>query len=79
MTGHCLGGAAGVESVICCKAIEQGVVPPTINLTTPDPELGLDYVPHTARRQELTVVMSNSFAFGGQNGVSIFMKPAAGL
>jgi len=79
MTGHCLGGAAGVEAVICCKAIEQGIIPPTINLTTPDPELDLDYVPHTARRQELKVVMSNSFAFGGQNGVSIFMKPAAGL
>ena len=74
MTGHCLAGAAGVEAVICCKAIQEGVVPPTINLTCPDPELDLDFVPNVARKKELTHVMSNSFAFGGHNGVNIFSK-----
>jgi 3-oxoacyl-[acyl-carrier-protein] synthase II len=74
MTGHCLAGAAGLEAVICCKALQTGTIPPTINLTTPDPDLDLDYVPNTARVQSLTHVMSNSFAFGGHNGVNIFSK-----
>jgi 3-oxoacyl-(acyl-carrier-protein) synthase len=75
MTGHCLGGAAGVEAVICCKALQENLIPPTINLTDPDPELDLDYAPNTARRKELGHVMSNSFAFGGHNGVCVFSKP----
>jgi 3-oxoacyl-[acyl-carrier-protein] synthase II len=74
MTGHCLGGAAGVEAVICCKAIEQETIPPTANLSQPDPELDLDYVPKSPRKKTLNHVMSNSFAFGGHNGVSIFSK-----
>ncbi|HOE67726.1 MAG TPA: beta-ketoacyl-[acyl-carrier-protein] synthase family protein [Candidatus Hydrogenedentes bacterium] len=74
MTGHCLAGAAGVEAVVCCKAIEAGMLPPTANLRTPDPELDLDYVPNVARQKELRHAMSNSFAFGGHNGVCVFSK-----
>jgi 3-oxoacyl-[acyl-carrier-protein] synthase II len=74
MTGHCLGGASGVEAVICCKAMAENTIPPTANLARPDPELDLDFVPHTPRKKELTHVMSNSFAFGGHNGVCIFSK-----
>jgi len=74
MTGHCLSAAAGVEAVICVKSLSENVIPPTINLTDPDPELDLDYVPNEARHAELKNVMSNSFAFGGQNGVCIFLK-----
>ena len=75
MTGHCLSGAAGVEAVISCLALQEGVIPPTINLTEPDPELGLDFVPLTARRQPLRHVLSNAFAFGGQNGAIIVSQP----
>jgi len=74
MTGHCLAAAAGVESVICCMAIREGAIPPTINLTCPDPELDLDFVPNVARKKELRHVLCNSFAFGGHNGVSVFSK-----
>ena len=74
MTGHCLGGAAGVEAVICCKAIGQETIPPTANLSEPDPECDLDYVPKSPRKKILNHVMSNSFAFGGHNGVCIFSK-----
>jgi 3-oxoacyl-[acyl-carrier-protein] synthase II len=75
MTGHCLSGAAGVEAVLCCKALQENVIPPTANLTEKDPELDLDYVPLEPRRAELRHVMSNSFAFGGHNGVVIFSRP----
>jgi len=75
MTGHCLSGAAGVEAAICCKALQENVIPPTANLTERDPELDLDYVPLEPRRAELRHVMSNSFAFGGHNGVVIFSRP----
>lgn len=74
-TGHCLAGAAGVEAVIACKALVENVLPPTLNLTDRDPELDLDYVPLRPRRRQLRHVMSNSFAFGGQNGVCIFSRP----
>lgn len=72
MTGHCLSAAAGVEAVICCKAMVEGLIPPTANLLCPDPELDLDYVPLTARPKELSHVMTNSFGFGGHNGVIVF-------
>jgi len=75
VTGHCLAGAAGVEAVLSCKAIAERTIPPTANLTEPDPELGLDFVPLEARRKELRSVMCNSFAFGGHNGVTIFVRP----
>lgn len=66
-TGHMLGAAGAVEMAICCKVIEQGVVPPTINLDKPDPECDLDYVPHTARERKVNVILNNSFGFGGHN------------
>jgi 3-oxoacyl-[acyl-carrier-protein] synthase II len=74
MTGHCLAGAGGIEAVICCKALHEQIIPPTINLTNPDPRLELDYVPLQARKKTLRHVMSNSFAFGGHNGVNIFSR-----
>ncbi len=74
MTGHCLVGAGGVEAVISCKALYENSIPPTINLTSPDPQLDLDYVIGVAREKQLDHVMSNSFAFGGHNGVNIFSK-----
>ncbi len=77
-TGHCLAGAAGVEAVLCCRALAEGVVPATVNLSQPDDELDLDFVPREPRRAELSLVMSNSFAFGGHNGTCIFARPGAG-
>jgi 3-oxoacyl-[acyl-carrier-protein] synthase II len=73
-TGHCLSGAAGVEAVISVKALVEGVLPPTLNLTHRDPELDLDYVPLTPRTLAVEHVVSNSFAFGGQNGVCVFSR-----
>jgi 3-oxoacyl-[acyl-carrier-protein] synthase II len=74
MTGHLLGGAGGIEAIFCIKTIEDGIIPPTINYVTPDPECDLDYVPNKARSQPVDVVMSNSFGFGGTNAVLIFRK-----
>ena len=67
MIGHALGGAGGMESVAVVKTITSGIIHPTINLDHPDPSCDLDYVPNKARRQEVRVVLSNSFGFGGQN------------
>ena len=69
MTGHMLGAAGGAEAVISALAISRGVLPPTINYTTPDPECDLDYVPNTAREVRVNVALSNSFGFGGTNAV----------
>ncbi len=74
MTGHLLGAAGAVEAVICVKAITSGIIPPTINYETPDPNCDLDYVPNTARRKPVNTVMSNSFGFGGHNAVVIFSR-----
>ena len=74
VTGHCLSAAAGVEAVLSVLAIRDGIIPPTANYKTPDLECDLDYVVEGARKKELTHVMSNSFAFGGHNGVAIFSK-----
>ena len=74
MTGHLLGGAGGLEAVITVKALETGIVPPTINLEEPDPECDLDYVPNQARRANIKVAMSNAFGFGGTNACLIFRK-----
>jgi 3-oxoacyl-[acyl-carrier-protein] synthase II len=74
MTGHLLGGAGGIEAIFCIKTIEDGIIPPTINYVTPDPECDLDYVPNEARSQSVDVVMSNSFGFGGTNAVLIFRR-----
>ncbi len=74
MTGHLLGGAGGVEAVFTVKALEDGIIPPTINYDNPDPECDLDYVPNEARNMKIEAAMSNSFGFGGTNGVLIFRK-----
>lgn len=74
MTGHAIGAAGALEAVICIMALNDNLIPPTINLDNPDPLCDLDYVPHHARERELKTVMSNSFAFGGQNSVLIFRK-----
>ena len=73
MTGHLLGAAGGLEAVVCALALQRGVVPPTINLETPDPKCDLDLVPNTARNAKLKAAMSNSFGFGGHN-VSLVMR-----
>ncbi len=72
--GHCLGAAGGIEAVTCLMAMRDSIIPPTINYETPDENCDLDVVPNTARKAELNVVMSNSFGFGGTNGVLIFKK-----
>ena len=74
MTGHLLGAAGGIEGVICTLSIHNGIVPPTINLDTPDPECDLDYVPHTARRADIRCALSNSFGFGGTNACLLFKR-----
>jgi len=76
MTGHTIGAAGALEAVTCIMALNANVIPPTINLETADPECDLDYVPKQARERGLNVVMSNSFAFGGQNSVLVFKKYA---
>jgi 3-oxoacyl-(acyl-carrier-protein) synthase len=72
-----LGAAGAVEMVVCAKAIETGIVPPTINYQVPDPECDLDYVPNTARQMTLNAVLNNSFGFGGHNA-SILAKKFVG-
>jgi 3-oxoacyl-[acyl-carrier-protein] synthase II len=74
MTGHLLGAAGGIESAFAAKVVETGIIPPTINYETPDPECDLDYVPNQARRANITHVLSNSFGFGGTNATLIFSK-----
>jgi len=74
MVGHALGAAGAVEAVPCVKSITEGVIHPTINYEFPDPECDLDYVPNEAREQEVNVVLSNSFGFGGQNACLVFRK-----
>ncbi len=67
MLGHLLGGAGAVETIICAKTIQEGVIPPTINLENPDPECDLNYTPLTAKKATVDVTLSNSFGFGGHN------------
>jgi 3-oxoacyl-[acyl-carrier-protein] synthase II len=76
-TGHMLGAAGAVEMAICAKAIQTGVVPPTINYENPDPECDLDYVPNTAREMTVNAIINNSFGFGGHNA-SIVARKFAG-
>ena len=72
MSGHLLGGAGGLESVITVKALETGIVPPTINIENLDPECDLDVTPNTARERKIRVAVSNSFGFGGTNATLLF-------
>ena len=74
MTGHLLGAAGALEAAICVMAIERGCIPPTINLTNPDPECDLDYTPHNARMTKVDVAMTNSLGFGGHNTSLIFQR-----
>jgi 3-oxoacyl-[acyl-carrier-protein] synthase II len=74
MTGHLLGAAGGIEAAFSVLAIDNGILPPTINYNTPDPDCDLDYVPNEARDADITTVLSNSFGFGGTNGTLIFRK-----
>lgn len=74
MLGHMLGAAGAVEAILCLKAIESGLLPPTINLDRPDPGCDLDYVPHRARAREIRVAMSNTFGFGGVNATLLFRR-----
>jgi 3-oxoacyl-[acyl-carrier-protein] synthase II len=76
-TGHTLGAAGGLEAVVACKAIEKGLVPPTINYETPDPECDLDYVPNTMREMQVNAAMSTSLGFGGHNAALLFKKYTA--
>ena len=76
MTGHMLGAAGGAECVISALSLQRGVLPPTINYTTPDPECDLDYVPNAAREVRMNVAMSNSFGFGGTNAVLVLRRPS---
>jgi 3-oxoacyl-[acyl-carrier-protein] synthase II len=74
MTGHLLGAAGAIEAVICVQAIQNQLMPPTINYENPDPECDLDYIPNTARPGKIKHVMSNSFGFGGHNATLIFSQ-----
>ncbi len=74
MTGHLLGAAGGIEAIATALALHHGVLPPTINYETPDPDCDLDYVPNQARKQDIEVALSNAFGFGGTNATLAFRK-----
>ena len=74
MTGHLLGASGAVEAVICVKALQDEIVPPTINYENPDPECDLNYVPNQARSIKIRNIMSNSFGFGGHNATIILSQ-----
>jgi len=74
MTGHLLGGAGGVEAIFTILTLGQGIIPPTINYETPDPDCDLDYVPNVARKADVRLALTNSFGFGGTNAVLAFKK-----
>ena len=73
-TGHCLGAAGAIEAVVSLLAMKEGILPPTINQISKDPECDLDYIPNVARKAQVDIVMSNSFGFGGTNGSVIFKR-----
>ncbi len=74
MTGHLLGAGGGVEAIACIRAIQEGILPPTINYENPDPDCDLDYVPNVARRVPIASAMTNSFGFGGHNATLILRR-----
>ena len=73
-TGHCLGAAGAVEAIFTILALQRGILPPTINQTTPDPECDLDYIPNVARHEQVEIGVSNSFGFGGHNACLVFRR-----
>ena len=74
MTGHLFGAAGAIEAMVCVKSITDGIIPPTINYETPDPDCDLDYAPNKARQADVCVAVSNSFGLGGHNATVIFKK-----
>ena len=72
MTGHLLGGAGAFESMVCLLSIQNGKIPPTINLDNNDPDCDLNYTPNTPKDKTVNIAMTNSFGFGGHNGVLVF-------
>ena len=74
MVGHLLGGAGAFESMVCLMSIKDGVVPPTINLDSPDEECDLNYTPNNSIEKDISYAMTNSFGFGGHNAVLVFKK-----
>jgi 3-oxoacyl-[acyl-carrier-protein] synthase II len=74
MMGHLLGAAGAVEAIVCLLAMQEGVIPPTINYDTPDPDCDLDYVPNTARQAEVCVALSNAIGFGGHNATLVMAR-----
>jgi 3-oxoacyl-[acyl-carrier-protein] synthase II len=73
-TGHCLGAAGALEAIFCTLAVGDGVLPPTINYDTPDPDCDLDYVPNGAREGDVRIAVSNSFGFGGHNACLVLRR-----
>src|SRR3954449_8907388 len=73
-TGHCLGAAGAVEAIFTILALQRGILPPTINQTTPDPTCDLDYIPNEARHEQVEIGVSNSFGFGGHNACLVFRR-----
>ncbi len=74
MLAHQLGAASATEAILCLKILQMGILPPTLNLDEPDPECDLDYIPHAPREKNVSIVLSNSFAFGGHNACVVFRK-----
>ena len=74
MTGHTLGAAGAIESIFCIKAINDGIIPPTINLDKPDSQCDLNYTPLVSTEKKVNVAMNNSFGFGGTNSTLVFKK-----
>ena len=74
MTGHMLGAAGGIEAAFTALTLLNGIIPPTVNLDKPDPDCDLDYVPLVARETRVNVALSNSFGFGGTNGVIVLRR-----
>jgi 3-oxoacyl-[acyl-carrier-protein] synthase II len=74
MTGHLMGASGALEAIVSLKTMQEGIIHPTINYETPDPECDLDYVPNSARNADINIVMSNSFGFGGHNATIILSK-----
>ena len=74
MLGHTMGAASAIEALSCCMAIKEGLIPPTINYETPDPECEIDCVPNIARKHDVNIALNNGFAFGGNNACVVIKK-----